>query len=125
MDPIPEGAAIWRQFTANQILSCSTPFEAKCLGYQINGFDVHRWKQDGYDLCLDSIKEKFLQNPPLLRMLKTTAPKKIVEACLDKQWGTGIQLCDANMLRTKKWHGDGWMSTMLDTIRNLDIPNTN
>ena len=79
-------------FTANQILTCSTPYEAKHLGYQINGYDAHRWRQDGYNLCLDGIKEKFLRNLSLLKMLKAATPKKIIKASLDKQWGTGIQL---------------------------------
>ena len=62
-------------FTANQILTTSTPFEAKRLGYQMNGFNPQRWKSDGYKPCLEGIKEKFLQNPPLLQMLKTHTQK--------------------------------------------------
>ena len=112
-------------FTAKQILTCSTPYEAKCLEYQINGFDANRWHQDGYDLCLNGIREKFIQNPPLLKMLKATLPKKLVKASLDKQWGTSVQLRDPNVLKMEKWHGDGWMSTMLNTIHNLDVPDTN
>ena len=56
------------------------------------GFDMNRWQAEGCDLCLKGITEKFLQNPPLLKMLKLTQPKIIVEAALDKLWGTGIQL---------------------------------
>ena len=72
-------------FTANQILTCDTPLEAKWLGYNVNGFDAHRWREDGYNICLDGIKEKFLQNPLLLQMLKATKPKLLVEASMDKQ----------------------------------------
>ena len=50
-------------FTANQILTTNTPFEAKRLGYQINRFDPQQWKTNGYEPCLEGIKEKFLQNP--------------------------------------------------------------
>ena len=70
-------------FTANQILTCDTPFEAKQLGYNVNGFDAQKWRDDGYDICLDGIKEKFLQNPPLLQMLKTMKPKLLVEASME------------------------------------------
>ena len=77
-------------YTANQILACSTPLEAKRLGFQVNGFETHKWKEEGYDLCKDGINTKFHQNPPLLQMLKTTSSKTLVEASLDKQWGTGI-----------------------------------
>ena len=33
------------------------PYKAKRLGYQINGFDMSRWKSKGYSLCLDGIKQ--------------------------------------------------------------------
>ena len=66
-------------FTANQILTTSTPLEAIRLGYQIDGFDPQRWKSDGYKPSLEGIKEKFLQNPPLLQMLKATHPKTLVD----------------------------------------------
>ena len=109
-------------FTANQILTTSTPLEAKRLGYQINGFDPQRWKSDGYEPCLEGIKEKFLQNPPLLQMLKATHPKTLVEATLDKQWGAGVCLRDPNVLKKEKWYGTGWMSSILSTICDLEQP---
>ena len=111
-------------FTANQILTTSMPFEAKRLGYQINGFNPQRWKTDGYGSCLEGIKEKFLQNPPLLQMLKTTYPKTLVEATLDKQRGTCVHLRDPNVLKKEKWYGTGWMSSILSTIHDLDLPPT-
>ena len=112
-------------FTANQILTCDTPFEAKRLGYNVNGFDAQKWRDDGYDICLDGIKEKFLQNPPLLQVLKTTKAKLLVEASMDKQWGTGIHIRNPNALKQESWSGCGWMSKILDEIRELKLPNTN
>ena len=94
-------------FTAYQILASSTPFKAKQLGYQVSGFDTRRWKDEGYELCKDGINEKFQQNLSLLQMLKTTHPKILVEASADKQWGTGIQLRDLNILNPEKWTGKG------------------
>ena len=108
-------------FTANQILATSTPYELKRLGYNVNGFDIGKWKNEGYDLCLEGIKAKFIQNPPLLNMLKSTEPKVIVESSLDKLWGTGVQLRDQHALNPEKWHGTGWMSAMSSTVRNIDI----
>ena len=109
-------------FTANQILTTSTPLKAKRLGYQINGFDPQRWKSGGYKPCLEGIKEKFLQNPPLLQMLKATHPKTLVEATLDKQWGTDVHLHDPDVLKKEKWYGTGWMSSILSTIHDLEQP---
>ena len=79
-------------FTANQILQCETPLECKKLSYNINGVDKEKWMNMGYELCFDGIREKFLQNPPLFSMLKTTSPKILVEATTDQLWGTGIKL---------------------------------
>ena len=62
-------------FTANQILQSETALECKKLSYNINGVDKEKWMNIGYELCFDGIREKFLQNPPLLSMLKTTTPK--------------------------------------------------
>ena len=53
-------------YTANQILQCETPLECKKLSYNINGVDREKWMSVGYDICFDGIREKFLQNPPLL-----------------------------------------------------------
>ena len=108
-------------YTANLILQTDTALECKRLSHNINGVDNEKWKSVGYELCFDGIKEKFLQNPPLLAMLKTTAPKTLAEATLDKLWGTGIRLRDRNALDTEKWLGAGWLSKMLITIR--DKPN--
>ena len=96
------------------------PYESKRLGYHVNGFDIGRWKNEGYDLCLEGIRAKFVQNPPLLNMLKSTEPKVIVESSLDRLQGTGIQLHDPNVLNPEKWYGTGWMSAMLSTFRNVD-----
>ena len=104
-------------YTANQILQAETSLECKKLGYTINGVDKEKWSNIGYDKCFDGIREKFLQNPPLLSMLKTTSPKILAEATHDRIWGTGIRLHDACALDTEKWAGPGWLSRMLHTIR--------
>ena len=56
-------------FTVNQILQCETPLECKKLSYNVNGVDRGKWMSVRYELCFDGIREKFLQNPPLLAML--------------------------------------------------------
>ena len=80
--------------------------------------DNEKWKSVGYKLCFDGIREKFLQNPPLLAMLKTMTPKILAEATTDRLWGTGIRLRDRSALNTGKWSSVGWLSRMLITIRD-------
>ena len=61
-------------YTANLILQSETALDCKCMSYQIKGVDNEKWKSEGYELSFDGVREKFLQNPPLLLLLKTTAP---------------------------------------------------
>ena len=104
--------------TANQIIKSQTPIEAKRLSYNITNFNIQHWMKDGYVLCEKGVKEKFMQNKPLLEMLKNTGSLIIVEASKDKTWGTGIPLHDTEALCTSKWKNKGWLSSMLMSIRD-------
>ena len=77
------------------------------------------WMQiTGAMMGMTYVMKEFLQNDNLLSMLKTTAPKILVEATPDRLWGTGISLCDNSVLDTCKWTPPGWLSRMLITIRS-------
>ena len=102
---------------AEEILKYDTALEAKKLGYRINGFNMQKWSTEGYDICHEGIKSKFMQNPLLLQMLKATGNKVIVEASTDKLWGTGVGLRDNQVLNPNHWHNVGWMSSILKDIR--------
>ena len=102
--------------TANQILKSQTPIEAKRLSYNIADFNVQCWMKEGYELCEKGIREKFIQNTPLLEMLKNTGSLIFAEASKDKTWGTGIPLRDTNALCTSKWKNNGWLSRLLMMI---------
>ena len=104
--------------TADEILTCETALEAKRLGYKIHGFDMQKWSTEGYTICQEGIRCKFVQNPLLLQMLKSTGDKILIEASPDKLWGTGIGLRDNQALNPSYWHSTGWMSTILMDIRD-------
>ena len=103
---------------ANNILKSSTPLDAKRLSYNIADFSRTRWMNEGYDICSKGIREHFLQNQPLLEMLKGTGSKILVEASKDKLWGTGIPLWDKDALITSKWENPGWLSNILTNIQD-------
>ena len=105
-------------YVANKILNAETAIECKRLSYPINGVDADRWRNDGYEICYEGVKQKFLQNDNLLSMLKTMAPKILAEATPDRLWGTSISLCDNSTLDTCKWMSSGWLSRMLINIRS-------
>ena len=79
-------------YTANQILQSKTPMECKKLSYKINGVDNEKWKNEGYEVCYDGVREKFQQNNALLTLLKSISPKILAEVTTDRLWGTGIAL---------------------------------
>ena len=79
---------------------------------------MQKWSTDGYNLCHEEIKAKFVQNPLLLQMLKSTDTKVIVEASPHKLWGTGIGLRDNQALNPSHWHSTGQMSSILMDIRD-------
>ena len=85
-------------------------------GYRIKGADYNRWKLDGFEICLDGLKEKFNQNPLLMSVLRSTKLKLLVEASTDKLWGTGIGIRDVNVLKRDCWINHGWLSKMLHQI---------
>ena len=105
-------------YTANVILQTESALDCKRLSYKIKGVDIKKWHNEGYDLRFDGVREKFVQNPPLLVLLKSTTPKILAEATLDRLWGTGIALRDTNALNTGKWNSTGWLSKMLMAIRD-------
>ena len=92
----------------------------KQLSYQIKDVDHHRWQNEGFEICFEGIKSKFMQNEGLLKMLKTTAPLTLVEASKDRISGTGIGLCDKNILNPESWINKEWMSRILSMIRDED-----
>ena len=105
-------------YKANMILQSETPVECKRLSYRIHRVDNKKWRNKGYDVCYDGIREKFAQNQPLLSLLKSIAPKILAEAMTDHLWGTGIALRDSCALDTEKWSSTGWLSQMVITIHD-------
>ena len=104
-------------YVTNKILKTDTAMECKRLSYQINGVDAECWRNEGYDICYEGIKQKFLQNESLLARLKSTTPKILAEATPNRLWGTGIGLHDKNTLKMNNWTSQGWLSRMLLNIR--------
>ena len=107
--------------TANLILQAESPYEVKKLSYQIKDVDLHTWQNEGFEICFEGIKAKFVQNESFLSMLKTTTPLTLIEASKDRIWGTRISLHDRNVLNPESWSNKGWMSRILGMIRDEEL----
>ena len=103
--------------TANEILCCNSPLEAKRLSKNISNFNIDKWKTKAHDLCLPGIKCKFMQNEYLWNLLQGTGEKTIVESSYDSIWGTGIPLTNPDALERDKWKSVGLLGKILMRIR--------
>ena len=104
--------------TARAILECETPQETKELVRTIPNFDHQKWIQNGLELVRPGIKVTFDQNLLLMKTLKATKPKILVEATINSTWGTGVPLTNPNALDKSVWKNCGWMCDILMTIRD-------
>ena len=100
-----------------RILQTETVFECKSIARDIRNFDRERWKQNAKASCTPGLLAKFEQNPILAKLLDSTGNKTIVECCKDTDWGTGVPLYAENPLDNSKWHSQGLLSEILETVR--------
>ena len=88
----------------DRIMNATSSLECKNSGRQVRGFDNARWESVAKELCTVGIREKFLQNLDLMRILvKKTQNKTIVECTSSHSfWGNGMSLFDPNCLQRNK-----------------------
>ena len=100
-----------------RILQTETAFECKSIARDIRNFDRERWKQNAKASCTLGLLAKFEQNPILAKLLDSTGNKTIVECCKDTDWGTGVLLYAENPLDNSKWHSQGLLGEILETVK--------
>lgn len=81
---------------AKEILLEKNPRNQKALGRKIKNFNADQWNAESYELVKRGLREKFLQNPDLLKYLRENKGRNIVEASPeDRIWGIGYANYDA------------------------------
>lgn len=100
------------------IITAPTPMEAKAIGRRVRNFNKKAWD----DLCRRYVfigsREKFLQNPVLLKTLLETDGKELVEASpYDRIWGIGLKASDPRALNKAQWRGTNWLGEVLTRLR--------
>ena len=99
-----------------------TPLKCKLIAKDIKNYDHERWKQVAKETCTPGILAKFEQNPALAGLLRSTGTKRLAECCKDKDWGTCVPLFVENSLDSSKWHGQGLLGEILETVRQVIQP---
>ena len=103
--------------TRGRLLRAKNPYLIKRLGSRVKKYEETKWNQVLQTEILPAVMAKFTQNPLLGEMLKLSGTKVIVEATVDKIWGTGVPLKSKECLQESSWHGRGLMSNLLEKVR--------
>ncbi len=102
-----------------QIMSATTPNQFKNLGRKVKNFNQEIWDQKAYDIVVRGNYEKFRQNEHLLKALKSTQSKVLVEASpYDKIWGIGMESNDLRAKCPEHWDGQNLLGKALMDVRN-------
>lgn len=104
--------------TAQKILQALTPKEQKRLGREVKGFDEKIWSAQCEGLVYEIGREKFTQNPTLLKALLNTKGTELVEASpYDRIWGIGMGSWDEGVENPKNWKGQNKLGKILTRLR--------
>ena len=107
--------------TAKKILQSGTPMDAKELGRQVKPFDTDTWEQYRYDVMVAVNKEKYLQNPDLLKRLMDPKfdGKTFVEASpIDGIWGIRMPQGTPGIDDEANWRGRNLLGKALTEVRD-------
>lgn len=103
---------------AQRILATSDPAEHKKLGREVRNYVDAEWDAKRDAIVSVGLREKFAQNPRLLKELLSTAGTALVEASpYDRLWGIGVGMDDPRALDPTQWKGQNRLGVLLDKVR--------
>ena len=103
---------------ADEILEEDNPRNQKSLGRQIKGFDKTKWDAVCLDIVYKGNINKFTQNTSLLKLLKQTGDRIMVEASpVDKIWGIGMAENDKGVEDESNWKGLNLLGKALNMVK--------
>jgi len=105
--------------SAKKVLAADSPREQKKLGRKVSGFDAVQWRAVCYDICIEGVYHKFLQNEELKLKLIATGDSILIEGSpYDKIWGIGVDWEDDDCYYVERWNGDNLLGFMLMEVRD-------
>ena len=91
----------------------------KALGRQVKGYNDSYWNGVRQLLVYEGLKEKFVQNKDLKKLLLDTEDSILAECAVnDRIWGIGLSMKDSNRLESEKWRGQNLLGYALMMVRN-------
>ncbi|CAB3805460.1 N-glycosidase YbiA [Pararobbsia alpina] len=104
---------------AAKILAFPHPASQKALGRTVRDFKDSVWLAKRESIVFVGCREKFAQNPPLLKILLESAPTVLVEASpTDRTWGVGLNDRDPRITDPTKWRGRNLLGITLMRVRD-------
>lgn len=107
---------------ASQILPIPATDQAKVkwLGKQVKGYSDEVWDAVNLQLMRVGLRQKFLQNEPLLNGLLSTGSAVLGEAAgtKDAKWGVGFDKHSAKLADPANWYGDSLLGRTLMEVRS-------
>ncbi|WP_280385971.1 NADAR family protein [Nocardia wallacei] len=104
--------------TAERILTCGSPSEAKQIGRRVRPFDQRRWDAIRFDLVVCGNLAKFTQHADLGEYLLGTGKQILVEASpWDRVWGIGLAADDPRVREPDHWRGSNLLGFALMEVR--------
>ncbi|MCH2235596.1 MAG: NADAR family protein [Crocinitomicaceae bacterium] len=104
---------------AEQIISCSSPAEAKKLGREVKGFEQEVWEAHRFSIVKTGNYHKFNQNQKLKEFLLNTKTRVLVEASpVDPIWGIGMAEDNPKVFNPENWRGLNLLGFALMEVRD-------
>lgn len=102
--------------TADKILKCKSPKEAKDLGRAVKNYDDFAWSNVRFDIMYNVCFEKYNQNPRLKNLILENS--NFVEASpYDKIWGIGMREGAPGIEDSNNWKGQNLLGKVLNKVK--------
>lgn len=103
---------------AEKILATTDVAVIKALGRQVKGYNDSYWNGVRQLFVYEGLKEKFVQNKDLKKLLLDTEDSILAECAVnDRIWGIGLSMKDSNRLEPEKWKGQNLLGYALMMVR--------
>lgn len=104
---------------AEKILATTDVAVIKALGRKVKGYNDGYWNGVRQLLVYEGLKEKFVQNKDLKKLLLDTEDSILAECAVnDRIWGIDLSMKDSNRLESEKWRGQNLLGYALMMVRN-------
>ena len=103
---------------AEKILATTDVAVIKALGRQVKGYNDSYWNGVRQLFVYEGLKEKFVQNKDLKKLLLDTEDSILAECAVnDRIWGIGLSMKDSNRMEPEKWRGQNLLGYALMMVR--------